>query len=233
MVALLIGVFLVMASRTHCNQMVVNFTGTRNIYSAMNVVYQVAYLVVQLPTGLLADSLNPVTMLATIITGLAVTSAVSPFALNGLSLWSWTPWTSAIPVIVTGTIFAINGALAGSWWPFMNVMLSNWAPPEKLAYMYATINTGLPGGIVVGNIFTGFFYSLHGFDFGYSFFVITVSILYVSTKAVLSIGHIHYTHITIQKIQIIVHEPNPRWVVFKNLFFIQGLHCLPMLNTIP
>lgn len=200
MVALLIGVFLVMASRTHCNQMVINATGTRDTYSTMNVFYQVAYLVVQLPTGLLADRLNSVTMLATIITGLAVSSAVSPFSLEGLSSWSWIPWTSAIPAMVTGTLYAVNGALAGSWWPFMNVMLSNWAPPEKLAYMYATINTGLPGGIVVGNIFTGFFYSLHGSDFGYSFFIITVSILYLSTKTVLPSGYIHYTHIiTIHK----------------------------------
>jgi len=121
--------------------------------------------------------MNPVIMLATIIAGLAVTSAVSPFALAGLSSWSWTPWTSAIPAMVTGITYAVNGALAGSWWPFMNVMLSNWAPPEKLAYMYSTINTGIPGGIVAGNIFTGFFYSLHGSDFGYSYFVISVSIL--------------------------------------------------------
>jgi len=177
MVALLIGVFLVMASRTHSNQMVISATGGRNTYSAMNIVYQVAYLVVQIPTGMFADRLNPVTMLAAIVAGLAITSAVSPFALVGLSSWSWTPWTSAIPVMVTGTLYAVNGALAGSWWPFMNVMLSNWAPPEELAYMYSTINTGLPGGIVAGNIFTGFFYSLHGSEFRYSFLIMSVSIL--------------------------------------------------------
>jgi len=177
MVALLIGVFLVMASRTHSNQMVVSATGARNTYSAMNVIYQVAYLVVQLPTGMFADRMNSVTMLTTIIAGLAITSAASPFALTGLSTWSWTPFSSAIPALVTGALYAVNGALAGSWWPFMNVMLSNWAPPEKLAYMYATINTGIPGGIVAGNMFTGFFYTVQGTDFGYSFFVISVSIL--------------------------------------------------------
>lgn len=177
MVALLIGLFLVMASRTHSNQMVINSTGAHTTYSSMNVVYQVAYLVVQLPIGLFADRLNPVTMLATIIGGLAITSVVSPFALTGLSSWSWTPWKSAIPAMMTGTLYAVNGALAGSWWPFMNVMLSNWAPPEELAFMYSTINTGLPSGIVAGNIFTGFFYSLHGSEFGYSFFIMSVSIL--------------------------------------------------------
>jgi len=136
-------------------------------------------------------------MLATIIAGLATTSAIYPFALAGLSSWSWTPWTSAIPAMVTGTLYAVNGALAGSWWPIMNVMLSNWAPPEELAYMYSIINTGLPGGIVAGNIFTGFFYSLHGSEFGYSFFIISVSILLcLPTKSIPS-GHIHYTHIYI------------------------------------
>lgn len=187
----------IMASRTHSNQMVISATGARNTYSAMNVVYQVAYLVVQVPTGLFADRLNSVTMLATIIAGLATTSAIYPFALAGLSSWSWTPWTSAIPAMVTGTLYAVNGALAGSWWPIMNVMLSNWAPPEELAYMYSIINTGLPGGIVAGNIFTGFFYSLHGSEFGYSFFIISVSILLcLPTKSIPS-GHIHYTHIYI------------------------------------
>lgn len=189
MVALLIGVFLVMASRTHYNQMVVSATGARHTYSAMNVIYQVAYLVVQLPTGMFADRLNSVTMLAIIVAGLAITLAASPFALIGLSTWSWTPFLSAIPALVTGALYAVNGALAGSWWPFMNVMLSNWAPPEKLAYMYSTINTGIPGGIVVGNMFTGFFYAVQGTDFGYSFFVISVSIflctLCLPTKAVL------------------------------------------------
>lgn len=190
MVALLIGVFLVMANRTHTNQMVVSATGGRDTYSAMNVVYQVAYLAIQLPTGLFADRLNSVTMLATIVSGLAISSAISPFALTGLSSWSWTPWSSAIPVLVTGALYAVNGALAGSWWPFMNVMLSNWAPPDKLAYMYATINTGIPSGIVAGNMFTGFFYSaVEDSGFKYSFFVIAVSILlcilWLPTEAIL------------------------------------------------
>ncbi|XP_025191104.1 sialin-like [Melanaphis sacchari] len=173
MVALMVGVYLVTATRSHSNQMVISATGNRDTYSAMNVVYQVAYLFVQLPTGLFADRLNPVTSLAVILAGLAATSAVSPFALIGLSSWSWTPWSSAIPVLVTGAVYAVNGALAGSWWPFMNVMLSNWAPPDELAYMYSAISTGVPGGIVAGNLFTGFFYSLHGCDFGYSFFIMS------------------------------------------------------------
>ncbi|CAH1732203.1 sialin-like [Aphis gossypii] len=173
MVALMVGVYLVTATRSHSNQMVISTTGNRNTYSAMNVVYQLAYLIVQLPTGLFADRLNPVTSLAVIMVGLAATAAVSPFALVHLSSWSWTPWSSAIPVLVTGAVYAVNGALAGSWWPFMNVMLSNWAPPDELAYMYSTISTGVPGGIVAGNLFTGFFYALHGSDFGYSFFVMS------------------------------------------------------------
>lgn len=176
MVALMVGVYLVMATRSHSNQMVISYTGNRDTYSAMNVVYQLAYLIVQLPTGLFADRLNPVTSLAVIMAGLAATAAVSPFALIHLSSWSWTPWSSAVPVLVTGAVYAVNGALAGSWWPFMNVMLSNWAPPDELAYMYSTISTGIPGGIVAGNLFTGFFYALHGCDFGYSFFVMSVSI---------------------------------------------------------
>lgn len=178
MLALMVGVYLVIASRSHCNQMVVSATGTRDIYSSMNIVYQAAYLAVQLPAGMFADRLDPVIMLAAIVGGLAITSTISPFALVGLSSWSWTPWTSAVPALVTGTLYAVNGALSGSWWPFMNVMLSNWAPSVKLAYMYSTISTGVPGGIVFGSAFTGFFYSVHDFEFGFSFFIMTVSILY-------------------------------------------------------
>jgi len=174
-VALMLGVYLTIGSRSHFNQMLVDATNSGShgrdgghTYSAMNVVYQVAYAIVQVPAFLYADGVNPVPVLGAVPLAMAVTSAIAPFSLSNLS-------SSNFAVFVTGILYVINGALAGSWWPFMNVMLSNWAPPIELAYMYAAINTGLPGGIALGNAFTGLVYGFHGSAFRYSFFIVTVS----------------------------------------------------------
>lgn len=176
-VALTLGVYLIIAGRSHFNQMLVDATGkheTDHTYSAMNVVYQVTYAAVQVPAFLYADRMDPSTVLGAVPLGVGVTSAVAPFVLPRLSspgLWS------AAAGLVTGALFAVNGALIGAWWPFMNVMLSNWAPPAKLSYMYAVIHTGIPGGIALGNAFTGLVYGVHGSDFRYSFLIVSVSIV--------------------------------------------------------
>lgn len=174
-VALMLGVYIIIASRSHSNQMLVDATGSDNghAYAVMNVVYQVMYAVVQVPACLYADRLDPVAMLGVVPFGMAMTSAAAPFVLPKLtsSLWSMSG-------VVTGALFAVNGMLIGAWWPFMNVMLSNWAPPAKLAYMYAVINTGIPGGIALGNAYTGFVYGVYNSAFRYSFFIVTVSIIY-------------------------------------------------------
>lgn len=174
-VALMLGVYIIIANRSHSNQMLVDATGSDSghAYAVMNFVYQVMYAVVQVPACLYADRLDPVAILGAVPLGMAVTSAVAPFVLPELtsSLWS-------MAGMVTGALFAVNGTLIGVWWPFMNVMLSNWAPPEKLAYMYAIIHTGIPGGIALGNAYTGFIYSVCNSAFRYSFFIVSVSIIY-------------------------------------------------------
>ncbi|XP_050528077.1 sialin-like [Daktulosphaira vitifoliae] len=64
--------------------------------------------------------------------------------------------------------------MGGCWWPFMNVMLSNWCPPTELSYMYSVINTGLPGGIILGTVIPGMIYKNSSSDFQHSFFAIMV-----------------------------------------------------------
>jgi sugar phosphate permease len=180
--ALMIGVYLTIASRSHFNQMLVDATGGRHqVYSAMNVVYQVAYAAIQVPASMCADHMDPVPALAIVPLMLALTSAVAPFV-----LW-YVDWTASAPlpissIVAIGALFAVNGASLGAWWPFMNVMVSNWAPPDRLAVMYGTINTGLPGGIALGNAVCGFAYSVHETTFRYSFFVVSVSTYHVIIK---------------------------------------------------
>lgn len=174
-VALMLGVYIIIASRSHYNQMLVDATGSDNghAYAVMNVVYQVMYAVIQVPACLYANRLDPVAMLGVVPLGMAITSAVAPFVLSKLtsSLWS-------VAGMVTGVLFAVNGTLIGAWWPFMNVMLSNWAPPAKMSYMYAIIHTGIPGGIALGNAYTGFVYGVCNSNFRYSFFIVSVRIIY-------------------------------------------------------
>lgn len=185
---LALGVYLTIASRSHFNQMVVDVTGKDNshVYSTMNVLYQVAYATVQIPASVYADRVDPATVLGAVPLTMAFSSAVAPFALPELSSAAQ-PLSAA--AIVTGALFAVNGAVAGSWWPFMNVILTNWAPPAELAYMYAAINTGIPGGIALGNAFTGFAYGVHGTAFRYSFFVVSVSAIII---IIIIVGSVFY-----------------------------------------
>lgn len=173
---LMLGVYLTVAGRSHFNQMVVDATGADDCraYSALNVVYQVTYAAVQIPACAYADRLDAGPVLAAVLLGMACSSTVAPFVLPRLAS---APQSAA--GLVAGALFAVNGALAGSWWPFMNAVLSNWAPPAELAYMYAAINTGVPGGVALGNAVTGFVYGAHQHHrttaFRYSFFIVAVS----------------------------------------------------------
>lgn len=166
-VALMLGVYLTVGSRTHFNQMLNDAAraDAGRAYSTANAVYQTAYAAVQVPAFVYADRVNPVPVLGAAVAGVAVTSAVAPFAFRA---------AGAGPAIVAG-LYAVNGALGGLWWPFMSSMLANWAPAAELAYMYAVINTGLPGGIALGNAYTGLYYGVHGTAYRYSFFVVAVS----------------------------------------------------------
>jgi len=170
---LMLGVYLTVASRSHFNQMVVDATSANDshAYSVLNVVYQVTYAVVQIPACAYADRLDAVTVLGAVPLGMAFSSMVAPFVLPRL-----TPAPLSAAGLVAGALFAVNGALAGAWWPFMSAMLSNWAPPAELAYMYAAINTGVPGGVALGNAYIGFVYGVHNTTaFRYSFFLVSVS----------------------------------------------------------
>lgn len=179
-VALMLGVYLVMTSRSHFNQML-NHNGDdgggdngggggdNSTYATMNMVYQVAYAAVQVPAFLYADRVDPVPVLGAVPLGLAVSSAMAPYALIA------GPSSSTAARAATGALYAVNGALLGVWWPFMSVMLANWSPPAELAHKYATINTGVPGGTALGNAFAGLFYGLHNSVFRHSFFVVSVS----------------------------------------------------------
>lgn len=174
---LMLGVYLLIGSRSHFNQMVVDVTGpgNRHVYSAMNVAYQTTYMAIQIPTCLYADRVDPATVLAALLLAMALSSAVTPFVLPALSSATG-PGVAAVALL-----FAVNGALIGCWWPYMNAVLSNWAPPAELAYMYAAINTGVPAGAALGNAFTGFAYGVlqrggpTATTFRYSFMVISVS----------------------------------------------------------
>lgn len=165
----MLGVYLTVGSRTHFNQMLNDARADAGrVYSTANAVYQTAYAAVQIPAFVYADRVDPVPVLGAAVAGVAVTSAVAPFAFRAVGSGP------AAFALVAG-LYAVNGALGGVWWPFMSSMLANWAPAAELAYMYAVINTGLPGGIALGNAYTGLYYGLHGTAFRCSFFVVTVS----------------------------------------------------------
>lgn len=122
-----------------------------------------------MPAFLFADRVDPVPVLGAVTLGTAVTSAIAPFAFRALG-------SGHAATVLLGALFAANGVLGGCWWPSMNTMLANWAPATELAFMYATVNTGLPGGIVLGNAFVGLVYGVHDSAFRYSFFIVTVGV---------------------------------------------------------
>lgn len=168
-VALMLGVYLTVGSRTHFNQMLNDARADAgSAYSTANAVYQTAYAAVQVPAFVYADRVNPVPVLGVAVAGVAVTSAVAPFAFEAIG-------SGPAAFALVACLYAVNGALGGVWWPFMSSMLANWAPAAELAYMYAVVNTGLPGGIALGNAYTGLHYGVHGTAFRYSFFVVAVS----------------------------------------------------------
>lgn len=117
-----------------------------------------------------ADRVDPARALGAVTTSLAVSSAVTPFAVRRLN----EPWHVTRKLAV-GVLYTVNGALIGLSWPFINAMLSHWAPSDELSSMYAVINTGVPGGLLLGNLITGVVYREISSEFFYSYFIFAVS----------------------------------------------------------
>lgn len=101
--ALTVGVYLIMACRSHFVQMLEHSdrTGRGRAYSTTNVAYQAAYAAVQVPAMVYGNRADPALVLAAVPLGMAVTSAAVPYALSA------DPSSSAASVV--------NGALTGAW----------------------------------------------------------------------------------------------------------------------
>ncbi|XP_050427042.1 uncharacterized protein LOC126837247 [Adelges cooleyi] len=166
-IGLMLGVYITMATRSHFNLMLVDASESfqvPNVHFMLNIVYQVGFMAVQVPSGIWLDGVNPVPVLGVIVLALAVSSFISPFTFRAGLLYP------------SAMLAGINGMIVGCWWPSMGVMLSNWAPPAELSCMYSTINTGIPGGTILGTVIPGIIYTnRNSSDFHHSFFVLAAA----------------------------------------------------------